>query len=208
MLAPLRPIALTALLVAVLAGCDGYHSRHRNDAAYRDRDRPAYGADQRGMNNPRRDRAAWPETRILSILHASNQEEIATGNLAMQRGESRAVRNYGEMLVDHHRQMDAEVMDVASQLGVQLMSGEDVRRLKARERNMPVQPDAVADLSRVQPDMFDRAFAQRMVSGHAEVIALAEQARREDIHPRVRELIERALPRLREHEDEARDLLR
>lgn len=214
-----RALKLLILPVAVAsgfaAGCDDYHSRDRDDVSMRDRDRASYG-----MSNPRnqyrtddrrsddRMRAGWPEARILSIFHASNQEEIAVGNLAASQGDSRAVRSYGEMLVEHHRMMDDQLQSVASRVGVSLMSSDEVKRMKMQEMNKPAAPDAVSELSRQRGAAFDREFAQRMVMDHSEVISLVEQARRQPLHPEVVSLIDQALPRLRRHEQDARDLLK
>ncbi|MBY0262334.1 MAG: DUF4142 domain-containing protein [Phycisphaerales bacterium] len=212
----LKILVLPAVVAAgFAAGCEDYHSRDRNDVSMRDRDRASYGtSDSRNQyrtddrRTDDRSRAGWPEARILSILHAANQEEIAVGNLAASQGDSRAVRSYGEMLVEHHRMMDDQLQSVASRVGVSLMSSDEVKRMKMQEMNKPAAPDVVSELSRQRGAAFDREFAQRMIMDHSEVISLVEQARRQPLHPEVVSLIDQALPRLRQHEQEARDLLK
>jgi len=216
----LKILVLPAILAAGLAaGCDNYHSRDRGDVSSRDRDRSTYGAsdprnqyrtDSRSVDRSdnNRNQAGWPETRVLSILHAANQEQITVGNLAASQGDSRDVRRYGEMLVEHHRMMDDQLQSIASRLGVSLMSADEVKRLKAQESNRPAGRDTMTELAGLRGEGFDRTFAQRMISGHSDVISVAEQARRQPLHPEVVALLDQSLPRLRQHEQEARDLLK
>lgn len=137
--------------------------------------------------------AASADARILSLLHAKNQEEIAIGKLAQERGMSDAVKSYGRMLVDDHTASDERVRAAASAANVSLTEP-------------PASPAAVSDLRALSGDAFDHAFAEKMRAGHAELIKAVEDAQGNVRDSNVRQLLADTLPTLRKHQEHADDL--
>lgn len=149
--------------------------------------------------------AVSPEARVLSILHAKNQTEIEAGRLAMERGSSEEVREYGRMLVEHHTEADEQVVQAANDAGYSLMSREQVREMMAREKFKDDRADPISKLSGLRGRAFDEAFASEMEKGHSKLIKTLRDSAptvRED----VRALIEQMLPTLEEHQVEAMKL--
>ncbi len=149
----------------------------------------------------------WQDNRILSILHAKNQEEVRMGQLAQANGSSQEVRRYGERLVRDHTDADNKVMSTARSINVTLMDSSEVDRMLLREKGMSAPArDPMTDLQSMRGSDFDRAFAQKMEEGHREVIQMVESARTSAQDSRVRGLLDQLLPTLREHEKMAADL--
>ncbi len=138
--------------------------------------------------------AASPDARILSILHAKNQEEIAIGKLAQEKGASTEVKQYGQMLVADHSASDEQVRAAAEAAGVTLTPP-------------PVSStDPTAELRGLSGEAFDRALAEKMRVGHAELIKTVEEAQSRVRDEDVRQLLTDTLETLRKHEEHAQNL--
>lgn len=128
-----------------------------------------------------------PESAFLTDATRGNIAEVKMGELAQQRGQSEAIREYGEMLVEQHSKALKETAELAKDLNVippALPSAEQTQK-----------HDALARLSGAE---FDQAFATEMVKAHQETIAQYErQARSGD--SKVAKLAEETLPTLQEH---------
>lgn len=152
-------------------------------------------------------RSKSADARILSILHAKNQEEIEIGMLATDKGESSAVRHFGEELISDHRDCDDKVRRTAAAANINLLSASETDRIMAQEKGMTTPPPSpVTELRSLQPGSFDKAFAQKMLDGHRELIRTLENSRPNLSDSRVRELVDQTLPTLRKHEKMATDL--
>ena len=60
------------------------------------------------------------DTAYLRAAHQSNLAEIATGNLAQEKAESRQVKDLGAQWVEDHTRLDSALQDTAEALGVEL----------------------------------------------------------------------------------------
>lgn len=142
---------------------------------------------------------ASPQSRAEFVRHAlrGNNSEVAVGRLAMTRGASREVRNFGRMLVNDHGKARTEVLRLARQNGVRPTSAPTPEGAAVRARLMPLRGAA-----------FDQAFAQAMIEDHQKDIAdyEAEANRRGD--GAVAQYARRQLPALRHHLETARRIAR
>ncbi len=59
---------------------------------------------------------------VLGHLHEANQKEIQAGEIAQKDGRSKAVKEYGKMLVKDNTAADKEVTDLAQSENVNLQS--------------------------------------------------------------------------------------
>jgi len=159
---------LTALGIAVLVFAGMAQAQYRNDPASR---------------------------QVLSRMHHVNQMEIRLGELAMQKGRSQEVRDYGRTLRNDHQMSDRRVTNLAAREGIDLY------------RIAPSAHDRMVSrrLQRARGHAFDREFLNAMANGHAQVITELTRARRNVRNPEVRRLIGSTLPALREHRNMARD---
>lgn len=148
-----------------------------------------------------------PDLRILSILHAKNEEEIRLGQLAIDHGASDAVKQYGQMLVRDHSASDTRVHAVAAQAGLALLDPAQVKEMLAREKGQasppaPV-PDPLAELRALSSSAFDQRFMDLMSTGHREAITLVETALPSVTREDVRALLTETLPVLLHHAEMA-----
>jgi putative membrane protein len=143
---------------------------------------------------------AWasPDARILSILHAKNLEEIKVGQLASQNGSSDAARQYGEMLVQDHTELDARVKTTAGNNRIHLMQPSEVGQLLQKETGK-APGDPIAELQQLSGTDFDQKFAQMMRDGHQELIQIVQSAQKSVTKTDVGGLLTDTLPTLEKH---------
>jgi putative membrane protein len=130
---------------------------------------------------------AVPAPTFLKSAAQGDRSEVTLGNLAVDRGASAGVKDYGRRLAADHGGHLGKVEGLARQLHVVLPGG--------------MKPDARAtyrSLQRLRGGAFDRMFAQHMVADHKKDIAAYEaQARSGD--RRTAAFARETLPTLREH---------
>lgn len=139
--------------------------------------------------------AAQPgrDRQFLKDALQGDNSEMRLGDLAAQRAQDPAVRDFGRMLHDDHARSREEALRVAQQMGVrdtQAMAPE--ARQEARK------------LDRLRGRAFDREFVRYMVEDHRKDVAeFRRQARRGGP---AGDLAQRALPDLEHHLQMARQL--
>jgi putative membrane protein len=95
-----------------------------------------------------------------------NYAEIDAGKLAQEKAKSRAVKDYGAMLVRDHGESNSKAIPVARQLDVKPPESADV-----------MHKGTYLKLKVLSGDTFDRSFMDGMVSDHeADVKKFREQA--------------------------------
>ena len=101
---------------------------------------------------------------IVAIFDLANTADIETGRLAMERGHSKDVRDFGRMLVDAHTAVRQQGRDLAKKLGVTpaLPEGDQSAAQHAR---------VMQRLRALSGAEFDRAFAAHEADFHAAVLA-------------------------------------
>src|SRR5688500_5132660 len=100
---------------------------------------------------------------IVAIFDAANTADIETGELAMRRGQSKEVRDFGAMLARDHKVVRQQGRDLAARLGVTPTPPKDDAGAKAHAA-------AMAKLHAVPAADFDHAFLQHEVAFHKSVI--------------------------------------
>ena len=109
--------------------------------------------------------AAQPldDATIVAIFDAANTADIETGRLAIERGQSREVREFGAMLARDHDVVRKQGRDLAAKLGVTPTPPADDAGARAHAA-------AMAKLRAVPAAEFDHAFLQHEVAFHKSVI--------------------------------------
>ncbi len=100
---------------------------------------------------------------IVAIFDAANTADIETGEFAMQRGQSKEVRDFGAMLAHDHKMVRQQGRDLAAKLGVTPTPPKEDAGAKAHAA-------AMARLRAVPAAEFDHAFLQHEVAFHKSVI--------------------------------------
>jgi putative membrane protein len=107
--------------------------------------------------------ATLDDPTIVAIFDAANTADIETGNLAMKKGDSKEVRDFGAMLARDHKQVRQLGRDLAKKLGVTPTPPADDAGGRAHKA-------AMESLKKLSGAEFDRAFLQHEVTFHRDVL--------------------------------------
>ena len=130
---------------------------------------------------------------IVAIFDAANTADIETGELAMQRGQSEEVRDFGAMLARDHKTVRQQGRDLAAKLGVTPTPPKDDAGAKAHAA-------AMAKLRALPAAQFDHAFLQHEVAFHTSVIdAMTTTLLPAIRNTEVRELVTKVAPAFKAH---------
>lgn len=125
----------------------------------------------------------------------SGMAEVEMGRMAVERGASDAVKQFGQRMIDDHTRTNSELMQITSTLGVTPPAALDARHRAAS-----------AKLARLSGPAFDRAYAKQMVDDHQKAVSLFQRESERGANPELKSFAARTLPALREHLEMARGL--
>ena len=138
---------------------------------------------------------------IVAIFDAANTFDIQTGSLAASRGHSRAVREFGKMLVRDHRNVRTQGRELAASLKVTPTPPKNFALAKAHAA-------AMTSLRKARGRGFDRAFLQHEVDYHNAVIDAVTKTLLPAIqNAQVKDLVTKVAPAFVAHRDAAQNLL-
>ena len=121
--------------------------------------------------------------------------EVELGRLAVERGVSDAVKQFGQRMIDDHTRANQELMQLASAAGLTPPAA-----LDAKHQAM------VTKMARLSSAEFDRAYARQMVKDHEKTVALFQRESSRGAHDGLKSFAGAQLPALREHLQMARAL--
>jgi predicted outer membrane protein len=121
--------------------------------------------------------------------------EIQLGQLAERRAQNSAVKQYAQRIVADHTKQQNQWLSLASNNGMGFTPGMGQNHRKK-----------LTNLQKVSGRDFDRAFMTQMVKDHKDYIDYFEKEGRAARSAQVRRLVERDLPVLREHFDQAKQI--
>lgn len=138
---------------------------------------------------------------IVAIFDAANTYDIESGSLAATKGSTKAVRDFGKMLVRDHRNVRTQGRDLAKSLGVTPTPPKDFALAKAHV-------EAMRSLKKAHGKAFDRAFLQHEVDFHNAVIDAVTTTLLPAIqNAQVKDLVTKVAPAFVAHRDAAQNLL-
>jgi len=126
---------------------------------------------------------------------SGGMSEVKLGQLALQKGNSKAVKSFGERMITDHSK-----------------AGDDLRQIAAEEsihlpEDMPKTEQALYDrLSKLQGVQFARAYAQTMVKGHEKDLGAFEKEASSGSDPKLKDFANRTLPTLKDHLRQAKEI--
>jgi putative membrane protein len=100
---------------------------------------------------------------IVAIFDAANTWDVETGDLAIARGRTKDVREFGAMLARDHKAVRQQGRDLAKKLGVTPTPPKDFAMAKDHAT-------AMRKLRKLHGAAFDRAFLAHEVAYHKAVI--------------------------------------
>lgn len=129
------------------------------------------------------------DAEFLVNVAESNQEEIALGKLAQQKGSMADVKELGKMMETAHTKSYAELVALATQKSITLpeTKTEDVNESYKKMSEMKTGKD------------FDEDYCEMMIDKHKKNIEMFEKASNDSIDPDIKMMATNKLPDLRKH---------
>jgi putative membrane protein len=138
---------------------------------------------------------------IVAIVDAANTYDMETGSLAVRKGHSKAVRDFGAMLVRDHRNVRVQDRALAKSLKVTPTPPRDFALARAHVA-------AMKSLRAAKGKAFDRAFLQHEVDFHNAVIDAVTNTLLPAIqNAQLKDLVTKVAPAFVAHRDRAQSLL-
>ena len=139
---------------------------------------------------------------IVAIFDGANTADIETGELAMERGSSKAVRDFGAMFARDHKTVRQQGRDLAQKLSVTPTPPVDDAGARAHA-------EAMATPRSKQGAEFDRAFLAHEVAFHQGVIDAVQSTLLPAIrNAELKDLVVTVAPAFQAHMVAARNLER
>ncbi|MEG4837822.1 DUF4142 domain-containing protein [Microcoleus sp. B9-D4] len=114
--------------------------------------------------------------------------EVELGRLAVQRGSSASVKQYGQEMVEEHTRANQELMQLVMQKQVELPTEMTTQNTALMER-----------LSGLSGTSFDTAYKQAMIESHNQAIALFQAQSQQGQDPDLKAWATQKLPNLQAH---------
>ncbi len=134
---------------------------------------------------------------FLDMAAQIDMTEANLGKVAQDQGETQAVKDYGQMLVQDHTANYNQL----TQLGTKL--GADVPKSINHQHDV-----MISGLTKLKGAAFDRRFAATMVQGHTQAIAAFKRQAEHGDNADIKAFANDTLPKLEEHLQKAKDLMK
>ncbi|WP_454084257.1 DUF4142 domain-containing protein [Georgenia sp. Marseille-Q6866] len=126
----------------------------------------------------------------MVAAHQSNLAEIAAGTTAQEQATTDAVREMGATLIADHEALDADLVALAEELGVDLP-----------DQPSPEQEAALTEVREQQGEAFDTAWIASQIEGHRMSLAAGQEEIANGSDEDVIALAEAAAPVIQRHLD-------
>ena len=138
-----------------------------------------------------------PEERGAYVQMAASSDlyEIQSSNLALQRAQNPAVRQFAQMLITHHTQTSQQLMAAARASG-----------MSPTPQLLPMHAQMIAQLQQASGAGFDDRFTDQQVPAHEMALALHSNYARDGDTPALRATAAAAVPIVSQHLAQARQL--
>jgi putative membrane protein len=124
-----------------------------------------------------------------------NHAAVLYSELAEKHAASKEVKDFANMVITGHKDLNKELTQIAKNEKVILVVGAE-KEVK----------DEVARLSKLNGAEFDRAYLQRMIADHEKAIRMFEAQAKNGTDADLTALAKKTLPALKQHLKEAQDL--
>jgi len=129
------------------------------------------------------------DQRILTSLAQANVNEVAAGNLALQKATSPEVKSFAQKMVDEHTKGLQEVQQVAQAKNVTLPTEPDAKHKKMADR-----------LNALSGEEFDKTYiANAGVNDHKAAHKLVTDAQQKAKDPDIKALAAKLQPTIDQH---------
>jgi putative membrane protein len=127
----------------------------------------------------------------------SDMYEIEAGKIAGQKGQSDAVKQFGQNMVEAHSQTTEELKGIVQQ---QSIKADAPTKLDTKHQGM------IDDLNKARAEDFDKTYAKQQVSAHEDAEKLFSKYADKGDNDAVKAFATKTLPVIKQHLEEARKL--
>ncbi|MEO7520602.1 MAG: DUF4142 domain-containing protein [Gemmatimonas sp.] len=140
------------------------------------------------------------DANIVYIVSMANKGEIERGGIAVTKGTSAGVKDYGKMIVGEHTALEAEAQALAGRLGVTPMAPTgDQSEMMAKQ-----QMDTFN--STAKGAAWDMVYVNYELAYHLQLLETAKSAIAAAKNAELKALLERAAPIVQKHIDHAMEM--
>ena len=135
---------------------------------------------------------------VLARLDADNAADSNAGALAVAKGTSASVKDFGRMMMKDHHAMRVEDAALASKAGITPVTPPGNTEATADA--------ALADSMTALPRgaAWDKFFVDHQVAGHTKVLQFAQDAANRTQNADLKAMIQKSAPRVEKHLDKAK----
>jgi putative membrane protein len=189
------PLALVFL--TGIGGCKGADHNGARDSTAMSTEQPDTAAKTAPAAAPK---AGMSDANIVALLDEANKADSSSGAVALKKATRPDVKNFAKLMMSEHHALRAQGQALAKQLGVEP---------KAPEKD-PLAPYAASEAKQLQSTPkgaeFDRTYIDNEVSVHQAVLDFANQARVTTQTAQLRDLIQKAVPVIQKHLEQAQSI--
>ena len=133
--------------------------------------------------------SSMPKDQVFLMEAAASQKaEIALGRMAIERGETDQVKQFGRRMIQDHQKAGREVKQLASQAALEPAADPPT-----------VHKDKAQHIAQLSGKEFDRTYIGYMLKDHIKDVTEFERGAKEVKNPRVQQWASATLPVLKEH---------
>jgi putative membrane protein len=123
--------------------------------------------------------------------------EVEAGKIASQKGQSDAVKQFGQQMVDAHTKTAEELKGIVQSENIKV----ELRAKLASKYQMMVD-----DLNNASAENFDATYVKQQVGTHKKAVGLFEDYSNKGDNAAVKQFTAKTLPVIKQHLEEARKL--
>jgi len=135
------------------------------------------------------------DTKFINAAGPSDQFELQTSQIALERSRRADVRAYAQMMIDQHTASAQQLTLLAGAKGATVSQGLD-----------PTQERLLAAVRSAGPSGFDRTYLNGQVLGHTATVMTYNDEISGGVDPDTKALAQQTLPMIQQHLQEARRL--
>jgi len=127
----------------------------------------------------------------------SDMYEVQAGKLAAEKGQSDAVKKFGQQMVDAHTKTTEELTGIVKTKNIKV---DLPTKLDAKHQKL------IDDLNSASTQDFDKTYAKQQVDGHQNAVDLFKKYAAKGDDADVKQFAEKTLPTIEDHLNEAKKL--
>jgi putative membrane protein len=143
---------------------------------------------------------SWSDANIFALLDEANAADSSEGAIAVTKGTSAAVRNFGKRMVSDHHKLRVQGEALAKKLKVTPTPPTDDHITSDAQKEM----DNLNSTAKGKD--FDKAYIDGQVDDHKKVLELAVKAMGQAQSTELKNLIQKATPVVQTHLDKAESI--